>query len=306
MTKLWHMYDIAMTYYDIISSFQSTLLSPAVSMMLIPEMPGTKILPFHLAENQLESYIEDIKRNSFYIDSDTVMNEKLLEKVIPDLEPSDKIKCLILLSNGLDLPFSMNIIQAVTKRSKKKIAIGGAVGDLCWSSLKDTSMLALMRELFYFNFQSVPVAENSYMSTSGFVITGDKVQAASVMLQRKVKTEKKVIEELQKLKKSGINEENSFAFMFACCGRGQHHYRREAGIEAGAFVKMFPKTPLIGIFGNGELGLSYVPNFNETLPTDNSEDPKSSTKRNPDNNMTPGQFLHSFTTIFVMVSFGNC
>ena len=32
------------------------------------------------------------------------------------------------------------------------------MGDLCWSSLKDTSMLALMRELFYFNYQSVPVS----------------------------------------------------------------------------------------------------------------------------------------------------
>ena len=45
-------------------------------------------------------------------------------------------------------------------------------------------MQALMRELFYFNYQSVPVAENSYMSTSGFIIAGDNVQAASVLLSR--------------------------------------------------------------------------------------------------------------------------
>ena len=35
-----------------------------------------------------------------------------------------------------------------------------------------------------FNHQSVPVAENSYMSTSGFVIAGDNVQAASILLSR--------------------------------------------------------------------------------------------------------------------------
>ena len=90
--------------------------------------------------------------------------------------------------------------------------------------------------------QSVAVPENSYMSTSGFLICGDKVQAASVMLPRssnmtfptnifncfvlrKIKSEKKVIAELQKLKDSGICEENSFAFMFACCGRGQNFYK---------------------------------------------------------------------------------
>ena len=60
------------------------------------------------------------------------------------------------------------------------------VGDLCWSSERDSSMQALMRELFYFNYQSVPVAENSYMSTSGFLIAGDNVQAASILLSRLV------------------------------------------------------------------------------------------------------------------------
>ena len=275
--------------------------------MFIPEKPGSKILPFHLGENQLEGFIEEIKKDSIYLENEAVLQERLLEKVLPDLKPSDKIRAVILLSNGLDLPFSMHIIQAVSRRSKNNVAIGGAVGDLCWSSLKDTSMLALMRELFYFNYQSVPVAENSYMSTSGFVIAGENVQAASVLLQRKVRTEKKVIEELQKLKNSGINEENSFAFMFACCGRGENHYRGKSGLEAGTFIKMFPKTPLIGVYGNGELGISYLPDYKENLNPESSEAAKSSSKRDPrfGDYMKPGQYLHSFTTIFVMVSFGN-
>merc|ERR1712012_218644 len=113
-----------------------------------------------------------------------ILQEKILEKAIPELKPSDKVRALILLSNGLDLPFSMHIIQGASRRTNGNIAIGGAVGDLCWSSLKDSSMQALMRELFYFNYQSVPVAENSYMSTSGFVIAGDNVQAASILLSR--------------------------------------------------------------------------------------------------------------------------
>ena len=270
--------------------------------MLIPEKPGAKILPFHLAENQLEGFIEEIKKDSVYLENEAVLQEKLLQKVIPDLKPSDKIKAVILLSNGLDLPFSMHIIQAASRRSQSKVAIGGAVGDLCWSSLKDTSMLALMRELFYFSYQSVPVAENSYMSTSGFVIAGDRVEAASVLLQRKVRSEKKVREELQKLKDSGISEDNSFAFMFACCGRGENHYRGRAGVEAGAFVKMFPRTPLIGIYGNGELGVSHVPDFRQA---DDSGDQRERMRMRGSEYLSPGQFLHSFTTIFVMVSFGK-
>ena len=277
--------------------------------MMIPEKPGCKILPFQLAENLLEGYIEEIKKDLPYLESEDVLQQKLLEKVIPDLKPTDKIKCLILLSNGLDLPFSMHILQAATRRGQSRVAIGGAVGDLCWSSLKDTSMLALMRELFYFSYQSVPVAENSYMSTSGFVIAGDNVQAASVMLQRKVRSEKRVMEELKKLKDSGICEDNSFAFMFACCGRGENHYRGKAGIEAGAFVKMFPRTPLIGIYGNGELGVSHVPDFKQkedNSTTDNQKQQKMGSSRGRGGEyLPPGQFLHSFTTIFVMVSLGK-
>jgi hypothetical protein len=119
----------------------------------------------------------------------------------------------------------MHIIQAISARThgqvksdfsesqigfmSQQVAIGGAVGDLCWSSERDTSMPALMRELFYFKHQTQPVPENAYMATrsvpprrpsieftivhfSGFVIAGDKVQAASVLLPRRVKGEKKV------------------------------------------------------------------------------------------------------------------
>jgi len=273
---------------------ENNMLCPAMSMLLIPDKPGAKVLPFHLAENQLEPLIEEIKKDAFYLENESILQEKLLQNAVKGLKPEDKIKAVILLSNGLDLPFSMHLIQGAAARSKNKLAIGGAVGDLCWSSLKDTSMLALMRELFYFNHQSVLVAENSYMSTSGFVIAGDNVQAASVLLPRKVRNEKKIIAELQKLKNSGISEDNSFAFMFACCGRGENHYKGKSGLEAATFNKMFPKTPLVGVFGNGEIGISHIPDFNapDELPAKVT-------------NLKPSSFLHSFTTIFVMVSYGS-
>ena len=35
-------------------------------MLLVPEKPGCKILPFHLAENQLDGYIEEIRKEWVY------------------------------------------------------------------------------------------------------------------------------------------------------------------------------------------------------------------------------------------------
>ena len=53
-----------------------------------------------------------------------MLQAKLLEKAIPDLKPEDKIRAVILLSNGLDLPFSMHLIQGAAARSKNNLAIG--------------------------------------------------------------------------------------------------------------------------------------------------------------------------------------
>ena len=58
------------------------------------------------------------------MESESVLQEKLIEKTIKGLEPEDKIRAVILLSNGLDLPFSMHIIQGAAARSKNQLAIG--------------------------------------------------------------------------------------------------------------------------------------------------------------------------------------
>ena len=94
--------------------------------MMIPEKPGCKILPFHLAENQLDGYIEEIRKEWVYPIDDTILQEKILEKAIPDLKPEDHVKAVVLLSNGLDLPFSMHIIQAAYRRTNGNVAIGEA------------------------------------------------------------------------------------------------------------------------------------------------------------------------------------
>ena len=80
-------------------------------MTLLILQPCDRILPFHLAENQLEPLIADIKLASPMLEDEKVLQAALLQRAVPDLRDRDKVKAVVLLSNGLDLPFSMHIIQ---------------------------------------------------------------------------------------------------------------------------------------------------------------------------------------------------
>ena len=85
------------------------------------------------------------------LEDEKVLQAALLQRAVPDLRDRDKVKAVVLLSNGLDLPFSMHIIQvtigfritggkktnnekqlhyffqAVSAREGGGVAVGGAV-----------------------------------------------------------------------------------------------------------------------------------------------------------------------------------
>ena len=63
-------------------------------------------------------------QDAFHLENDSVLQEKLLEKALKGLQPEDKIRAVILLSNGLDLPFSMHLIQGAAAQSRNRLAIG--------------------------------------------------------------------------------------------------------------------------------------------------------------------------------------
>lgn len=46
--------------------------------------------------------------------------------------------------------------------------------------------------------------------------------------------------------------------MFACAGRGKHWFGKR-NVESESFRRHFPNTPLLGAFGNGEIGYKYLP-----------------------------------------------
>ncbi|XP_071965112.1 F-box only protein 22-like [Antedon mediterranea] len=119
-------------------------------------------------------------------------------------------------------------------------------------------------------------------STECIVFAGDRVNAASILLDENVDTEEHVIRELTQLKNAGLSETNSIGFMFACIGRGSEFFQ-DWDVESKAFRKIFPRTPLFGVFGNGEIGCTNLP--------------KSKWKKVP-------QMTHGYTTIICLISFG--
>ncbi|KAK6475124.1 F-box only protein 22-like [Huso huso] len=92
----------------------------------------------------------------------------------------------------------------------------------------------------------------------GLALSGSKIQGASVLLEQDVNSEKTAEAAVQRLKSANIPQHNTLGFMFACVGRGRHHYNSKNNVEADAFRKIFPNIPLFGFFGNGEIGCDKI------------------------------------------------
>lgn len=92
----------------------------------------------------------------------------------------------------------------------------------------------------------------------GLTLSGSKVQGASVLLDQDIGTPQSAEVTIRRLKAAKIPERNTIGFMFACLGRGQSYYNNQSNVEADAFRKVFPNTPLFGLFGNGEIGCDRI------------------------------------------------
>ncbi|XP_006779932.1 F-box only protein 22 [Neolamprologus brichardi] len=121
----------------------------------------------------------------------------------------------------------------------------------------------------------------------GLALSGPKVQGASVLLEEDVISAKAAEATIRRLKAAKIPEKNTLGFMFACVGRGQNYYNNQSNVEADAFRKVFPNTPLFGLFGNGEIGCDRIIKDDYTLcdtDTDNLQ--------------------HEYTTVMTLVHLG--
>ena len=173
--------------------------------------------------------------------------------------------------------------------------------------------------LFGLTWRAFFVASRFFLPTfffsPGLIFTGKTVSAGSVLLDARCKSKSKILAQLHRLRRTaGFNENNSAGFMFACCGRGSVFHDRKADYESKLFRQVFPKTPLTGIFGMGEIGWDCVPGDSPGSSSESSGNDQSSSgaasaqqrkqKGNPATILwSSDELQHQYSTIFVVVSF---
>ncbi|XP_059175760.1 F-box only protein 22-like isoform X3 [Physella acuta] len=121
---------------------------------------------------------------------------------------------------------------------------------------------------------------------SGLALCGDQVQVASVLIRSDVDREEEVDQLVSKLKAHNFPLHHSIGLMYACVGRGFHVYNKH-NVESGIFRKHFPQTPLLGFFGNGEIGCFYSTSSRNIQEYERRHPPK---------------LLHAYTTVMCLIS----
>jgi hypothetical protein len=104
----------------------------------------------------------------------------------------------------------------------------------------------------------------SLCDACGIVITGDtkRLHIGEVLLENHIRTREQIREKLKELKYIENQQSLSFAIQISCIARGSNYYNDEQNVECSEFRSLFPNTPIIGVFCNGELGHDYLPNYN--------------------------------------------
>uniref|UniRef100_T1J290 FIST C-domain domain-containing protein n=1 Tax=Strigamia maritima TaxID=126957 RepID=T1J290_STRMM len=184
------------------------------------------------------------------------------KKFISSLTKDQPIKALVLLSTdfGIQTPATKGIDQIMTEQNNHLAVAGAFAEDIL---LPECSTLAI-------------------------TFAGERVKAASVVINSYVKKIDRLHCPLKRLKNYGLPEDRSFAFMFACVSRGVKHWK-EKNVEIKEFRKMFPNTPLYGFYGQGEIGSNTSSEANESTCGSHQEN-------------TCHQFCHSYSTVILLVS----
>nr|XP_056721963.1 F-box only protein 22 [Euleptes europaea] len=143
------------------------------------------------------------------------------------------------------------------------------------------------------SFTSLTSESNSQAADScgvvGLAFSGPQIQSAAILLDQDVVDERTAEAAMQRLKAASIPEHNTVGFMFACVGRGYQHYKTKQNLEADAFRKFFPRIPLFGFFGHGEIGCDRIVTGSFILRECNN---------------VKDDLLHGYTTVMTLIHLG--
>ncbi|XP_060896940.1 F-box only protein 22 [Labrus mixtus] len=193
--------------------------------VMFPSMEGVKIKPFHFCKKS--------------ITPTSLQEAGLVDN--PDLRV-----VLMFVYEAYKPGGARFLSQILEPLAKSKALIAGGLVDSVFSPTRQCC------------------SEGAY-GVMGLALSGPKVQGASVLLDQDITNPKEAEATIRRLKAAKIPERNTIGFMFACVGRGQNYYNNQANVEADAFHKVFPNTPLFGLFGNGEIGCDRIVKDDYTL-----------------------------------------
>ncbi|KAJ3593554.1 hypothetical protein NHX12_005888 [Muraenolepis orangiensis] len=215
--------------------------------LMLPSMEGVTIRPFHLCK---KTFSESTLREAGLVDN-------------PEL------RVVLLFVYEAYKPGGAHFLnQVLEPLAKSKILIAGGIVESAFSPTRQCC------------------SEGAY-GVVGLALSGARVQGASVLLEQDVTTAQEAEATVRRLKAAGLPERNTLGFMFACVGRGHNYYNRLRNVEADAFRKVFPSTPLFGLFGNGEIGCDRIVKEDYTLCDGDTE-----------------CLQHAFTTVMTLVHLG--
>ncbi|RUS71326.1 hypothetical protein EGW08_020911 [Elysia chlorotica] len=156
---------------------------------------------------------------------------------------------------------------------------------------------------------------------AGFALCGSSVHVASVLIRSGIETEEEVDKVVRSLKDQNLPLEHSFGLMYACVEKGINNYESR-NVESGMFRKHFPTTPLLGFFGNGEIGCNYPSPALPLSVKDNGVGAKDTNSNGQEQSRNqrktlrssvskimqadelkrPPKLLHAYTTVLCLVS----
>jgi len=142
------------------------------------------------------------------------------------------------------------------------------------------------------------ISDSETASGLGIAFCGNNVRVTSVLLHADVSEPADIEKCLLRLGASGTPPPGkSVGFMFACMGRGYRFYDGAVGVESAIFKRLYPRVPLFGFFGNGEIGYDFP------VPSDHRCSAGGTGAGDGGDDTAMPQIYHSFTTIFVLLSF---